>query len=100
MSVNLQSKEIEGFDEIQDGIFYLTGESNVSITQIMNNKFIAENSDFDTWENLLSAAGVKNESDLEKPNFNEFIKLHTHFDDWELMRIEATKQYSLCHQDK
>jgi hypothetical protein len=100
MSINLQSNKIEGFDEIQDGLFYLLGESGVSITQLMNNKFIMENTDFDSWENLLVEAGVKNEKDFEKPNFNEFIKLHTRFDDWEFMLIEASNDYSLQYKDR
>jgi hypothetical protein len=100
MSVNLQSNKIKGFDDIQDGFSYLTGESNISINQLMNNKFIAENTDFDTWENLLTAAEIKNEKDLENPSFDEFIKLHTRFDDWEWMLIEASNRYGLQNPAK
>ena len=100
MSVNLKSNEIEGFDEIQDGISYITGESNISIKQLMNNKFIVENTDFDTWENLLSVAAIKNEKDLENPRIDEFIKLHTRFDDWERMLIEGSNQFALQNSDK
>jgi hypothetical protein len=100
MSINLQSNKIEGFNKIQDGFSYLIGEPNISIRQLMNNKFISENTDFRSWENLLAAARVKNEKDFEKPSFNEFIKLHSRFDDWEFMLIEASNRYALQHPDK
>jgi hypothetical protein len=100
MSINLQSNKIAGFDRIQDGFSYLIGDPNVSIRQLMNNKFISENTNFRSWEHLLSAAGVKNEKDLEKPIFNEFIKLNSRFEDWEFMLVEASNQYALQHPDK
>jgi hypothetical protein len=100
MGIDLQSNKIKGFDEIQDGFSYLTGEPNISIKQLMSNKFIVENTNFDTWEHLLHAAEVKNEKDLENPRFDEFIKLHTRFDDWEWMLIEASNHYALQNPDK
>jgi hypothetical protein len=100
MSVNLQTDKIEKLDKIQDGLFYSLGESNISIDELMNSGFILENTDFDTWENLLAAAGVKDEKDLAKPEFNEFIKARTRFKDWELMLIHASNQYSARREDE
>ncbi|HEX9962088.1 MAG TPA: hypothetical protein VGB00_14225 [Pyrinomonadaceae bacterium] len=100
MSANLQSDKIENLDKIQDGLFYSIGESDISIDELMNGKFILENTDFDTWENLLGAAGIKNENDLTKPDFNEFVKAHTRFRDWELMLIHASNQYAARREDE
>ncbi|HEX8371027.1 MAG TPA: hypothetical protein VF604_20955 [Pyrinomonadaceae bacterium] len=98
MNVNLQSNKIEKLDKIQDGLSYSIGEPDVSIKELMNQGFILENTDFDTWENLLGAAGVHSESDLEKPDFNEFIKSHTRFNDWESMLIHSANHYSLRYE--
>jgi hypothetical protein len=100
MSANLQTDKIEDFDKIQDGLFYSIGESDISISELMNSRFILENTDFDSWENLLASAGIKDEKDLAKPDFNEFIKAHTRFRDWELMLIHASNQYSMRREDE
>ncbi|HEX8249923.1 MAG TPA: hypothetical protein VF599_17255 [Pyrinomonadaceae bacterium] len=100
MSVNLQSNKIEKLDKIRDGLSYSIGEPQVSITELMNRRFIVENTDFETWENLLGAAGVLDESDLETPDFNEFINSHTRFKDWESMLIHSANQYSLRYEGK
>ena len=94
MNINLRTDKIEKFDEIQDGLSYLVGEPNVSITQLMNNKFVAENTNFHSWSNLLEAAGVTNEKDFETARFNEFIKAHTRFEEWEEMLVQASNQYA------
>jgi hypothetical protein len=95
MNLNLQSDEIEKFDEIQDGLSYTIGEPDVSITQLMSDKFINENTDFDSWENLLRAAGVRHEKDLNTPLFSEFIKTHTRFEEWEEMLVQSSNHYAL-----
>jgi hypothetical protein len=94
MLENYQSKEL---DKVQDGLEYLIGKDNVSIRELMNNKFIVENTDFDNWDNLLRAAGVKNENDLENQSFNQFINTHSHFDDLEEMLQQAASQYAKNH---
>jgi|SRR5215204_5326771 len=94
MNLSLQSDKIEKFDEIQDGLSYSVGEPNVSITELMNDKFIRENTAFENWGNLLQAAGIRDEKDLNAPRFNEFIKAHTQFDEWEEMLIQASNHYA------
>jgi hypothetical protein len=94
MSLNLQSDEIEKFEEIQDGLSYSVGEADVSIKQLMNDKFINENTNFDNWENLLRAAGVSHGKDLNTPLFSEFIKTHTRFDEWEEMLVQSSNHYA------
>ncbi len=94
MLENYQSKEL---DKVQDGLEYLIGKQDVSIGELMNNKFIVENTDFDTWDNLLSAAGVKNEKDMEKQSFNHFIHTHSRFDDIKEMLQQAASQYAKNH---
>lgn len=100
MSSDLQSNKIQKLDKIQDGLSYSIGEPDVSIKELMNRRFILENTDFDTWEKLLDAAGVSSENDLNKPDFNEFIKSHTRFDDWESMLIQSANQYSLRYESE
>jgi hypothetical protein len=92
-----QTDKIARLDIIQDGLSYLTGESNVSIRQLISDKFIVENTDFDTLINFFKAAGVKSEADLEKSAFNDFIKSHTRFEDWEEMLIQSSNQYAYQH---
>lgn len=94
MNLNLQSEEIEKFDEIQDGLSYSVGEPNVSIEQLMSAKFIRENTAFDSWGNLLRAAAIKDEKDLSAPRFNEFIKVYTRFEEWEEMLVQASNHYA------
>lgn len=94
MSENLQTDIPRKLDKIQDDLSYSTGEANVPVEHLMSRSFILENTNFETWENLLGAAGVENEKDLEKPDFSEFVKLHTRFKDWEEMLIHSANQYS------
>lgn len=90
----MQSDEIEKFDEIQTGLSYSIGEPDVSITQLMSDKFIGENTDFDSWEELLRAGRVRDEKDLNAPSFDEFIKAHTQFEEWEEMLVQASNHYA------
>ncbi|HEX8737698.1 MAG TPA: hypothetical protein VF721_20365 [Pyrinomonadaceae bacterium] len=95
MDDNLQTGRRKKLDKIKDDLFYATGETNVPVAHLMSRHFILENTDFDSWENLLSAARVGSENDLEKPDFSEFVKRHTRFEDWEAMLIHSANQYSL-----
>lgn len=88
-----RSNTQEELDKIQDGLFYLTGEEDISICELMSQKFIRENTDFSSLAELFSAAGVKSDKDLDSGSFNEFIKLHTCFSDWEEMLIQSSNQY-------
>ena len=94
MNINLQSDKIEKFDEIQNGLSYSVGEPNVSITELMSDRFIGENTNFNSWENLLYAARVADEKDLSAPHFNEFIRAHTRFEEWEEMLVQASNHYA------
>ena len=100
MSINLQSDNIEKMHKIRDGLSYSIGEPDVSIAELMNAAFIAGNTDFGSWQNLLVAAGVETEADLEKASFDEFIKSHTRFRDWEEMLIHSSNEYLLRHQEE
>ena len=95
MSINLQSDKIEKLNKIQSDLSYSLGEPQVPVTQLMNSRFILENTDFDSWENFLGAAGIKSETDFSTPSFNEFIKTHTRFSDWEEMLIHSSNEYLL-----
>jgi hypothetical protein len=98
MDGNLQSGKIRKLDKIQDELSYAVGEPNVSLRQLMNDRFILENTGFHTWESLLRAAPVKTETDLEKPDFNEFLRHHSRFADWEEMLIHASNEYALHYE--
>src|SRR3954471_14445419 len=88
--MKLQSDEIEMMGEIQDGLSYAVGESNVSVCQLMDNGFIAEHTNFLNWNNFLESAGIKREEDFEKSQINDFIKRHTEFESWEEMLVQAS----------
>ena len=97
MNVKHRSNQADGvseLDKIRDGLAYLTGEDDVPVRQIVTDKFIAENTDFETAANFFSAAGIKSENDLEKPEFNEFVKSHTRFEDWKEMLIQSSNRYA------
>ena len=66
----------------------------------MNDRFILENMGLQTWESLLRAAAVKTETDLEKTDFNEFLRLHSRFADWEEMLIHASNEYALRYESE
>ena len=85
--------EVSELEKIRDGLSYLTGEENPSIDQIITDRFILENTDFDSLVNFFDAAGVKNEEDFERPEFNAFIKKHTRFEDWQDMLIHSSNQF-------
>lgn len=100
MNVNQQPQktvERSALEEIQDGLTYITGHSDVSVRELITDKFILENTDFDTATNFFNSAGVRNERDLESASFNEFVKKHSRFADWEEMLIESSNQYALNH---
>lgn len=87
-------------DKIRDGLSYSLGDPDVTITELMNGAFIAGNTDFQSWQNLLAAAGVETEADLEKAAFDDFIKSHTRFKDWEEMLIHSSNEYLLRHEEE
>jgi hypothetical protein len=91
--MKLQSDEIEMMGEIQDGLSYAVGESNVSVRELMDNGFIAEHTNFLNWNNFLKSAGIESEEDFEKPETNDFIKRHTEFESWEEMLVQASNYY-------
>lgn len=91
--------KISKLDKIQDDISYATGDAEVPLARLMSQKFIVENTSFESWEKLVGAAGVHDEKDLEKPDFSDFVKTHTRFKDWEEMLIHSANQYSLKHED-
>jgi hypothetical protein len=98
MKLNLQSDEIEKFTEIQNGLSYSIGQPNISLAQLMNDKFIRENTGFDSWEKFLRAAGIRDEKDFSTPHFNEFIKIHTQFEEWEEMLVQSSNHYASQHE--
>lgn len=97
MNENNLSNKIDRFDEIREGLEYLIDKPNVSIYELMNEKFIQNNTDFDTLGNFLNAAGVKSKEDFTNPNFTSFLKTHSRFNDWEEMLIQAGNQYAEHH---
>ena len=94
MTINLRSREIKKMDEIQDGLSYSVGDSKVSITELMTHEFIAQNTNFDSWESFLEAAAISDEKDFERTEFDEFIKRHTNFEEWEEMLVQASNRFA------
>jgi hypothetical protein len=94
------SKHDSELDEIQDGLSYLTGEPNVELNQLLTDAFIVENTDFDTMVNFFNAAGIRSENDLENPGFNDFVRRHTRFKDWEEMLVSSSNQYAMSQLNK
>lgn len=94
MSDNFQVDNFTELDEIRDGLAYTFGEHNISVGELMRDEFIQRNTDFNSWNAFTHAAGVKTERDLGAADFNEFVKSHTRFADWELMLIHASNEYS------
>ena len=88
-----QTNKIDQLDKIQDGIFILTGESEISINQILSDKFIIENTDFSSLTEFFNAAGVKSKEDFKKSRFEDFIKSHTRFENWEDMLVQSSNQF-------
>lgn len=97
MNTNSQSRKIDRFEEIRDGLEYLTGEPNVSLSDLMTDDFIGGSTDFATFAAMLDRAGVRSKVDLENPAFARFIKTHTRFDDWEDMLVQAGNRYARRH---
>ena len=85
--------KIDQLDKIQDGIFVLNGESKISIDELMSDKFIVENTDFNSLTEFFNAARVKNNEDLQKKEFDDFIKSHTRFENWEEMLVQSSNQF-------
>jgi hypothetical protein len=100
MSENLQTHKIGKLDKIREDLSYSVGEPNVPVARLMNRSFIIQNTSFESWENLIGAAGVETENDLEQPDFNDFVRRHTRFRDWEEMLIQSANQYSLSREEK
>ncbi|MDQ6788144.1 MAG: hypothetical protein M3033_15170 [Acidobacteriota bacterium] len=92
-----QSHKIDLLDEIQEGIFILTGEQEITINKLMTNTFIVENTDFDSLVDFFKAAEIKSKEDLQNKNFDDFIKSHTRFDNWDEMLVQSSNQYVSRH---
>jgi hypothetical protein len=95
MDANYHKDKTGELDKVRDDLSYATGERHVAINDLMTNNFIVENTAFESWQNLIGAAGVSDETDFEKPDFDEFIKSNTRFKDWEEMLIYSANQYAL-----
>lgn len=100
MSGNLQTNKLGKLNKIREDLSYSTGEPNMPVARLMSRSFILANTNFDTWETLLGAAGVETENDLEQPDFSDFVRRHTRFRDWEEMLIQSANQYSLNQEER
>ena len=98
--------EIKGFDEVQKRLddmakraAELDGkQQQVPLSELLNDRFIAEHSSFASFDELLAASPFKVETkeDFEAipdAEWNAYIAANTSFESWEEMQHQAAGEY-------
>lgn len=95
--------KVTGFDEFQKQLEDLSVNAknldgkNVSIYELLNNEFMAENTSFssldDLFENGLHISSISDLEEYPEDKLDEIISAKTDFDNWEELIEEATAEY-------
>ena len=71
----------------------LSGTHQVSASELLNDRFMAENTNLATLNDLLNVCGLQNSKDFaDNPPSDEIMALHTHFATWSEMISAAGKE--------
>lgn len=99
------SIEIKGLKEAQDNLRKLSerakkldGQSSVQLTEIMTDSFVAKNTSFRNFDELINSSGFKADSQedfdaIPDNEWNDFISTNTNFTNWQDMINSAGAIY-------
>ena len=72
----------------------LSGTHKVSASELLNDRFMAENTNLATLGDLLKVCGLQNSKDFaDNPPSDEIMALHTYFATWNEMIRAASKEW-------
>jgi hypothetical protein len=88
----------KNLQRIEDEVSELDGENKVTVTEILNDNFVSQHTDFSTVQEMFDSYDPNlTEGELEElittDEWNEFICKNTQFDDWEGLILSAGEQY-------
>jgi hypothetical protein len=71
----------------------LGGEKEVPLNELLPDSFINMHSEFQTFQAMVDASGIKDPEELKGEPFSKFISAHTKFSNWGEMLEKATAAY-------
>jgi hypothetical protein len=88
----MSSFNTDGSEDLPEGLS--TGlKPEESITaKLFTADFMADNTDFPTLQSMMNTAKIKSEAELESPEWDEFVAMHSEFDSWQDMLAVAKEE--------
>ncbi len=80
-------------DEFKDRMTGINESIDVPLTDLLPDSFIQANTDFDSFQALVDASGIQDESGFESEQFSQFIRDHSDLDGWHDLLEKATTEY-------
>jgi hypothetical protein len=71
----------------------LGGEKEVTMNELLPDSFINAHSEFQSFQAMVDASGIKDPEELTGKPFSEFISAHTKFNNWGEMLKKASVAY-------
>ena len=88
--------KITGVDDIRRNINNLTDRTNgdaeperISYTELFPDPFVANHSDFETFQAMIDACGIERAEELDGEAWSAFVAGHSRFTGWEDMVVRA-----------
>jgi len=86
------TSEFKGLDKLQKNLKNLKTSESVPISELFNSTFMRKYTNYQTFDSMLSAFGIqelKDISELDNKEWNQFVKEHSKFIDWDDMKGTA-----------
>lgn len=91
MKLKIDTTEL---DEFRRKLESLDGGHQVKISELFTDEFVQLNLGFSNLEDLLAAAGIGEDDELDTPAFSEFVARNSSFDDYEDMLDTAAGEWA------
>lgn len=82
-----------GFKKLQQNLDNLPKESEVAFSELFIDDFMKQYTDFQTFQAMFDASGVKDLEQIESEEFSKFVSAHSKFENWEDMKGKAGTEY-------
>ena len=94
MKVNVDFKfDDGGLKKLQRNLEKLPKESEVPVSELFNDDFMKQYTDFQTFQAMVDASGIKNSDEIGNEAFSKFVSTHTRCGNWEDMKKQAGAEY-------
>ena len=85
--------DLSGLEQLEKNLEKLEGEQEVKAKDLMPDRFIRENTNFQTLDAFLEAGGIESQEDMETDAFNNFVATNTRFANWQEMFQSAGAEW-------